>query len=257
MRCVRKDVGVFGAMLVAIFGWVGAVMAEDVDARKAEIEKRSEAPSPEALERRARSVAQLREEGVPVLETLPVISSEADSKRRTSEEVVNRAVALCVVALKGEGLEQAVIDQIVEAYGVAPFLTPDELAFIAEPEPDDFDRIQFVWRYEAYAVLLWAVGLLDELPRPDVICDVPKVAGLLGELGRDGMLERAALRPQAELLDAADLIYRYHWAVRDAGLNGREMPAGLERGVVIERHHALNWLIGYMDQAWDDVSTDT
>jgi hypothetical protein len=27
--------------------------------------------------------------------------------------------------------------------------------------------------------------------------------------------------------------------------------------VVYERHYALNWLTGYMDQDWDDISTDT
>jgi len=27
--------------------------------------------------------------------------------------------------------------------------------------------------------------------------------------------------------------------------------------VTLERHYALNWLIGYMEQEWDDISTDT
>ena len=27
--------------------------------------------------------------------------------------------------------------------------------------------------------------------------------------------------------------------------------------VVYERHYALNWLIGYCDQSWDEVTTDT
>ena len=31
----------------------------------------------------------------------------------------------------------------------------------------------------------------------------------------------------------------------------------MDYDVVIERHHALNWLIGYENQQWDDVSTDT
>jgi len=26
---------------------------------------------------------------------------------------------------------------------------------------------------------------------------------------------------------------------------------------VVERHPALNWLLGYQGQEWDDVSTDT
>jgi hypothetical protein len=28
-------------------------------------------------------------------------------------------------------------------------------------------------------------------------------------------------------------------------------------GVIEERHYALNWLIGYFNQDWDDVATDT
>ncbi len=28
-------------------------------------------------------------------------------------------------------------------------------------------------------------------------------------------------------------------------------------GVTKDRHYALNWLIGYMEQEWDDISTDT
>jgi hypothetical protein len=27
--------------------------------------------------------------------------------------------------------------------------------------------------------------------------------------------------------------------------------------LVVERHRALNWLIGYQQQAWDDVRPDT
>jgi hypothetical protein len=58
------------------------------------------------------------------------------------------------------------------------------------------------------------------------------------------------------MLDQADLMYRYNWAVTDARINSKP-SADLEAGVVQERHYALNWLIGYMDQDWDDVSTDT
>jgi hypothetical protein len=32
---------------------------------------------------------------------------------------------------------------------------------------------------------------------------------------------------------------------------------GLDPGVTMERHHALNGLIGYDDADWDDVATDT
>jgi hypothetical protein len=43
----------------------------------------------------------------------------------------------------------------------------------------------------------------------------------------------------------------------EARVNGGPQPPKVEGGVVLERHYVLNWLIGYMDQAWDDISTDT
>jgi hypothetical protein len=166
-------------------------------------------------------------------------------------------MALCIVAAKGEGLDQLIIDQLVGEYELASAFTPKEKEFIANRDPTEHDRVQFTWRYECYWVMLWALGIVDKLERPDKICDVKLAVSFLREKGRDGFLKEAKLRPQNEILDAADLIYRYHWAVVDARINDREAPAGLDGGVVMERHYALNWLIGYEDQEWDDISTDT
>lgn len=211
----------------------------------------------EAQVRKASSMAILKSEDVPLIEHLPAIESEAESTRRTTEEVATRALALCVVAVKGEGLEQEIVEHIIKDYGLAGGFTPNEQKFIKDPKPSQHDRIQFAWRYECYWVMLWALGFIERLGRPDTICDVKQAVMIMQQNGRDGFMKMAKLRPQSEILDAADLIYRYHWAVVDARVNGREAPAGLDGGVVMERHYALNWLIGYMDQDWDDVSTDT
>ncbi len=71
------------------------------------------------------------------------------------------------------------------------------------------------------------------------------------------LLAGAKLRTATTILDEADLIYRIHWAVVDARLRRSPFPMAVEAGVVYERHYALNWLIGYQGQEWDDVSTDT
>jgi hypothetical protein len=213
--------------------------------------------SDEAQARKDRSVALLKAEEVPVIEELPVIATEAESTRRTTEEVALRAMALCLVATKGKGMPQTVIDELAKEYEIDSALTPKEKEFIANPNPTEQQRIEAAWRYESYWVMLWALGFVDKLERPDKICDVDLAVSFLQENGRDGFLKKAKLRPQSEILDAADLIYRYHWAVVDANFNGREAPAGLDPGVVWERHYALNWLIGYKDQEWDDVTTDT
>ena len=40
-------------------------------------------------------------------------------------------------------------------------------------------------------------------------------------------------------------------------LDETDPPAGLEPGVVKERHHTLNWLVRFEDADWDDVDTPT
>ena len=213
--------------------------------------------SDEALARKNSSIAVLMKNGIRYIEHLPVIETEKESKRRTANEVADRAMALCVVAVKGEGLEQEIVDQLVSRYRLAEVFTPKEAVFIKEPNPTQHDRTQFVWRYECYWVLLWALGYVDSLGTPDSICDVPTAVAFLRDNGRDGFLQKVQLRSQREILDAADLIYRYHWAVVDARVNGGDPPKGIDAGVVMERHYTLNWLFGYSDQDWDDISTDT
>ncbi len=216
-------------------------------------------PAPqEALDRKARSHAQLQAEGVPISEGgLPTIETVAQSHRRHREEVAQRAIALVIIAAYGETRDKEMTIDVIERFDAASYLTPRERAFLQDDEATDSDFVQFIWRYEGLNVLLWALGFSDELPYPDKIADVPWMVNQFMENGIEGFWEKAKLRDQSELLDAADLIYRYHWATRQAEREGTDMPAGLEWGVVLERHYALNWLIGYLDQDWDDVSTDT
>jgi len=211
----------------------------------------------EAQARKARSIAILKKEGVPFIEHLPVIETEAEAKRRSTEEVALRAIALCIVSLKGEGVENEEIHKLVRKYNITNTFSPEESQFIDNPSPTKHNRVQFGWRYECYWVMLWALGFVDDLSRPDKVCDVAKAVSLLRGLGRERFLKKAKLRPARETLDAADLIYRYHWAAREATIKNQPPPGGLDPGVVQERHHALNWLIGYSDQEWDDVTTDT
>lgn len=226
--------------------------------RKLKIELREATdPSTEAIARRDRSVSRLRAEGVPTNAHLPFIEDSTQAKRRSTAEVAERAMAVCIVALKGEGLEQTWVDDAAKKYGADRYFSPKERAFVRDTNPTQQDRIQFSWRYECLWVLLWALGYVDELGRPDAPCDVARAVKILHERDAARFVAEASMRPLTEILDEADLIYRYDWAVVAARLKRQPAPTGLVGGVVQERHYVLNWLMGYMEQEWDEISTDT
>lgn len=211
----------------------------------------------EALDRKKRSEAILRNENVPINEHLPYIETQNEARTRTKEEIAYRAMSLLVVAAKGEGLEQPMVDTIIKDYGLEKYLSPAERKFISDKSPSEKDRTQFVWRYEAAWTLLWSLGYVEQLGAPSSVCDVPRAVNFMKDRTAAEFIAQSKLRPMSEILDEADRIYRYHWAVVDQRLKGAKPPAGPDPDVTQERHYALNWLIGYMDQEWDDVSTDT
>ena len=216
-----------------------------------------EGVSAEAVDRKLRSERILRAEGVPFFAQLPAIESAAEALKRSKEEVALRTLCLLLVAAKGEGLGQEITERVLDFHELRPHLTPKELAFVLDTSPSEHDLIQFVWRHEAAWTLLWALGFVAELGKPAQICDVEFAAKTMAERTTPQFIEDSELRPIGVILDQADLIYRYHWAVRNAGMKGQEVPAGLDPGVTEERHYALNWLIGYNEQPWDQVTTDT
>lgn len=218
-------------------------------------------------QRKARSIAILKEHGVPYIEHLPCLESADTITPRTPEEIARRAVA-CLLSVQvacdicSDGDVEASIEffkGILDTYGVAEELTfKERMVFFGEPSRQA--AVDMAWKYEAYWVLIWALGLVDTLEYPDRICDCEVAIDVLRSCANfEELMKRIRLRSMEEIVDEADLIFRYDWACVDARLHNKEVPAELNPSVVLERHRALNWLIGKntSNDDWDAVSTDT
>ena len=116
------------------------------------------------------------------------------------------------------------------------------------------------WKYEAVWVLLWALGIVEELSFPNEICDCDLIMDTMGEFeGLDDFMAHTTLRPIEEILQALDLHYRYHWTTVNARIYGSDL-AGLDEDIVMERRAGLEWLcckgqendnLTDSDNAWD------
>jgi hypothetical protein len=214
------------------------------------------APDADQVRRKDWAEAILQTQGIPINQHLPMIECEQETTIRLAPEIVGRLLALCAVAGIATDENRKAVEEFARDKGAEANFTAMEAKFFADPKPAMRDRIQFSWQYEGAWVLLWALNLCDEtLSFPDTTCDVQRIIDVVCT---SDDLATKSVRSKSEILDQADLIYRYHWAVRQAGLDGKGDPGGLDGGVVMERHRALNWLIGCNgEDDWDEVTTDT
>lgn len=226
------------------------------------IDDDAELPYPDdAEQRRERTLQALSQRQLTVPVSLPPVIGETEVELRDVDDVAARMQAVFAVAVRGESLQgddPLATDEILARLPrAASTLSPDEQAFMAAEPPDPQQIIDAVWRYEALAVLQWAMGWLDALPFPDQVCDVSRCAELALTWADSASTHTATLRPAGEILDALDLHLRLHWLTRQARLDETDPPAGLIPGVIAERHHALNWLVRFESRDWDDIDTPT
>lgn len=210
-------------------------------------------------ERRANSEAYCKQKDIPVYKDPNALFVDSEDKVtiRTQDEVVDRALALCYIGLKSEGLEQKNLDRFDKDFDISSKLSPLEKAYATALQPTEQQKTDANWRYESLHVMLWALGFIDSLNYPNQMCNVADDVKIIFTLKEQQFRQKAKLRSQKEILDQADLILRLDWACVSARVNGQPPPGHLDKGVVFERHHSLNWLISYLNQHWDEVTTDT
>ena len=207
--------------------------------------------------RKARSIARLRGEGIPTIDHLPWIECDP-ATIRTPESVARRVTVLGLLAVHAEpeGMPRPVLDKFIDDRGVRGNLTPGEKKFLGIPSPTERDRGPFTWQYECAYVLLWALGYFEKLGAPSRYCTAVEVSAIFAKRTVPQLIEGSRFRTPAEIFDESDLIFRYHWAARQAQLTGRKPPAGLLAPVCHYRHYALSWLTDSSAE-WDNVDTST
>lgn len=215
-------------------------------------------------QRKEQSIEILKHRDIPYIDWLPMIESVEDVEVRTAESIAQRAIAcLWVIQVAcdidngkyNDEIKDFVLNVLAKMQ-VMDALTENEKAILHE-DVSQQDVINMVWKYEAYWVLLWALGIVEELNYPENIVDCDfAIQAVVSAKTFEEFMAKVKLRDIEEILDQADLIYRYDWACVNVRLKQEQAPAQLNSAVVVERHGALNWLI-QSDSDWDhpDVST--
>lgn len=183
-----------------------------------------------------------------------------DDVVRSADEVARRALTLFGVwGLTSNAVREDVLNWLAES-NLFEALSPMEAGLVDVVALSKKQRINLSWQSERLIVLLWALGHVEQLPSADMQCDTSvfgKIMPPFADIGVRDFIDGASLRSEAELLEFADTCLDLHWQARDAALNRRPPKVPVDIEVIQERHHAINWIIGYCGLPWDEVTTDT
>lgn len=213
-------------------------------------------PSKLQINRKKKNIKKIKDLGLPTLNELPVVEDSKSITPRDANEIANRAIALTIVAAKGEGLEQEIINKIIKDWNIDNTFTKQEREFIDNLNPTNQQKVDFTWKYECLNVLLWALGYNESIPEPNEICDVVNDVKIVRENSSEKLVENSKLRTIEEILDMNDYYYRLNWAAVELRVNNNKSDK-INEGIINERHYALNWLIRYLNLSWDEMRTDT
>ncbi|MFJ7362527.1 DUF4272 domain-containing protein [Peribacillus frigoritolerans] len=194
---------------------------------------------------------------VPLNKHLPLTENEEEVSLRTKEEIIDRIISLAVVSAKAMEAPPEKIEEFIERYNANELFTEEEQKFLMKKHPNQNELIKYSWKLECIWLLLWSVNLVSDIEVPADTCNAEYVFETVFLHSKQELLDKSSLKPTSDILDSLDFIYRAHWAVREAQINHLEVPSSLDEGVVYERHYTLNWLVNYMDQEWEELSTDT
>lgn len=209
--------------------------------------------------RKEASELQLHKRGIRINLQLPLTESNEEVTLRTSQALERRLLALWAVSGTARQPGESFFRDYLAAHQLQDCLSAQEAAFMTAPAPDAETCLRYARRQESLYFLAWCAGLVGSLGMPAAPA---KLQPLLKHFptGMEPPRLQVAIRSRHknEILGWSDLLYRLHWAARHAHLTGRPTPAGLDYGILLEWHQAVNWVCGYEEQDdWDQVGTET
>lgn len=211
-----------------------------------------------AQERKTKTEIYLKTLDIPLNVGLPHIEEEHEATVRNAADIAKRIIILVYLGVYSEGGDRNEIVDFFKSQELWESVSEYEKKLLLKRKLTDKDKIKISWQSECIYVLLWAITKIDNLGLPIDQCNIGEMLDLLPDAfgSTKDFIQNATVRPIAEILDKSDLMYRLHWAARDADLKDEPIPGNIDIGVIQEWHYAINW-ITYYDENWDDILTDT
>ena len=210
----------------------------------------------EASKIKEKTESLLIKDGVPVNKHLPVIEEISDLSFAPVANIRKRAVALSYVLARAFGAPNEMVLDSIKNNDLENIFSSKESEFISQLNPSKENKEQLQLGVEALWELAWVLGLIPKVNHSSLCGN--NLVHLIPKPGEDPseFLASDQMRSHESIYEEADLLFRVHWASREASLNGQPEPTGVPEYVIDQRHKAINWVCNGEEQ-WDEVDTST
>lgn len=209
-----------------------------------------------AKDLKAESEASLKGRGFPVNPQLPQIEELAELHIASSLDVRRRCLILASVCGRAYGAPYDLVVPWLDNHGLREFCTATEVKLIDEKKPSEAQKAPFRPQPEALWEFAWVLKMIPAVDHFKPCSD--RLVHMFPKPGEDPtvFLTATEMQDAQALHREADHLYRIHWAVRDAALNGRKPPTGQDEYATLYRLQAINWTMR-SDIPWDEVDVST
>lgn len=197
--------------------------------------------------------------GISINDNLLCMFNDNEVQLKSLDSICKRAVACLITTQIACDINSGNYEKslnfflpIYKKYGVDECLNSKEKRIIDGTYTSQ-DAIDMDWAYEAYWALCWALGLIEDIKNPGLLCDCDKAINLVTSCSTyDEFKNKCKLRNINEILDMHDLYYRYNWAINHKKVDPNTSIGNIDSSNVIERRRGLEWLISN-EEDWYNI----
>lgn len=204
------------------------------------------------IERKARTIDIMRQNGLPYNENMEVSISEKNAVIRKKWDIIRKMVAIVMTRLAAETyLEKKengqkelkiITDIFEERYQFKQVLSEREKNYLENPSDNKELNLEFYFMLEAAKMLLWVLSIIDiEFEDFNTFCDVSMLIDGLKHESLKSFARKCEIRSKNKILDMLDYAYRLNWANVEIKLQGYDRI--VNESIMYFSRLALEWAV--------------
>lgn len=192
----------------------------------------------------------MKKKNLPYNENMKLIPFDKVVKIKSKEEIAKQMIEEFIIAQKAINRLNGISDmQDQEFVQMVLKYQPSQnvlimLSQISKGEVDEFSLNQLAYLYERVNVYLWILGLGDK-SRQDKECNYIMTGYTLYKFNNiDELLSNCKMKSNEEIVEFADLITRYEWAMIELDRNGQKSK-NINNDCIIEQKKAIDFVTSF------------